>query len=248
MTAAYRFAFLAALASSAACTVHGDKTPPLAGPSEFATSITVTATPDSIAQDGASQSSIAVTARDVNGKGISALSLRLGMAVNGIGAGLRAPVRADHRDRVGRPGDRDIHGASSAAVARRRIGESCHHLRHPDRLELSDGEFAVSAEIRLVPPGVVLPPAGTPTPVFTVTPTPVLAGVAANFDASRSCATASRLQFDRRHHQLRVELRRRHVWQWTDAPRIPSRSAGSIHSDADSDQRPGCAARLRRSR
>jgi PKD repeat protein len=45
-----------------------------------------------------------------------------------------------------------------------------------------------TAEIRLVAPGVILPPAGTPTPRFSYSPTPVALDVAAHFDASASCA------------------------------------------------------------
>jgi large repetitive protein len=40
--------------------------------------------------------------------------------------------------------------------------------------------------IRLVPPGVILPPAGTPTAAFSVTPVPVNLNVPATFDASAS--------------------------------------------------------------
>src|SRR5437660_496466 len=48
---------LAALAMSAACTVHRTETPQLTGPSAMATDITLTATPDTLTQDGASQAS-----------------------------------------------------------------------------------------------------------------------------------------------------------------------------------------------
>jgi len=46
-----------------------------------------------------------------------------------------------------------------------------------------------TVDIRLLPPGVVLPPASAPTAAFTVSPIPVSSGVATNFDASSSCAT-----------------------------------------------------------
>jgi PKD repeat protein len=42
------------------------------------------------------------------------------------------------------------------------------------------------ASIRLVPPGVILPPAGTPTARFVVTPTPVTVNTPALFDGSTS--------------------------------------------------------------
>ena len=52
----------AALMVGAACTVHQTTSPALTGPSELATSVRITATPDSISQDGASQSSVVVSA------------------------------------------------------------------------------------------------------------------------------------------------------------------------------------------
>ena len=67
---------------SAACTTS-QTTCRRSRASEFALSLRVTATPDSISQDGASQSSIVVNAFDPNGKGISGLALRMDMAVNG---------------------------------------------------------------------------------------------------------------------------------------------------------------------
>jgi hypothetical protein len=63
-----RISTAALLLLSAACTTSQQTVPPLAGPSEFALSLRVTATPDSISQDGASQSSIVVNAFDSNGK------------------------------------------------------------------------------------------------------------------------------------------------------------------------------------
>ena len=76
-------AFLVALAFSAACGVHQTEAPGLAGPSELATSMVITATPDSISQDGASQASITVFVRDANAKPMQGLAIRLDMAVNG---------------------------------------------------------------------------------------------------------------------------------------------------------------------
>ena len=48
-----------------------------------------------------------------------------------------------------------------------------------------------TANIRLTPIGVILPPADSPTPSFTVTPTPVTE-LSALFDASASCGGATR--------------------------------------------------------
>src|SRR5689334_17676127 len=71
-----------ALAGSA-CAVHQTDVPGISGPSELSLSLTVTATPDSISQDGASQSAISVLARDANGKPMSGLPIRLDMQVGG---------------------------------------------------------------------------------------------------------------------------------------------------------------------
>src|SRR5689334_19232488 len=69
---------VAALAAVAAtgCGVTETPAPALTGPSEFAQSISLTATPDFLVQDGVSQSRIEAIARDANGKPISGLAIR----------------------------------------------------------------------------------------------------------------------------------------------------------------------------
>jgi len=78
-------AILVAAVVLAGCTVHQTEAPALAGPSDLALSIRVTALPDSISQDGGSQSSIQVTAIGPDGKGKAALALRMDMFVDGVG-------------------------------------------------------------------------------------------------------------------------------------------------------------------
>ena len=46
--------------------MNDQEPPPIAGPSEFAQSVGVSVCPDSLPQDGASQSHVTVTARDAN--------------------------------------------------------------------------------------------------------------------------------------------------------------------------------------
>jgi len=46
------------------CTIKEQETPDLSGPSEFGTAIVLSASPDILTQDGASQSMITVTTRD----------------------------------------------------------------------------------------------------------------------------------------------------------------------------------------
>ena len=79
-----RAAIALALIATAACTVKDTQAPPLSGPSGLALTLNVNAIPDSINQDGGSQSSVKVTAIGPDGKGISGLALRLDMSVNGL--------------------------------------------------------------------------------------------------------------------------------------------------------------------
>ena len=101
---------------------------------------------------------------------------------------LRDAVHEEHRDGDRRPGDDGLHRASSASAHGTNFehgDDSCdgHWHRCP-------ASVPFSADIRLVPPGVILPPAQTPTPDFAVTPTPVSLNVPAIFDASASCGGA----------------------------------------------------------
>jgi PKD repeat protein len=72
----------ASIVLSAACTVHQTEAPPLTGPSELALSLTMAASPDHVTQDGSSTATIAITARDVNGKPLPNVELRFDIAVN----------------------------------------------------------------------------------------------------------------------------------------------------------------------
>src|SRR5262245_36100007 len=75
---------LAAALAIGACTIHQPEVPPVAGPSVLALSITPLAIPDSISQDGASQSSIQVTVLDANSRPIPGVTLRADMSIGGV--------------------------------------------------------------------------------------------------------------------------------------------------------------------
>ena len=68
---------LAAVLTIGGCTLNNQTPPPLAGPSGLALSITVTASPDVITQDGQAQSQIGVLALDANSQPVRGLTLRL---------------------------------------------------------------------------------------------------------------------------------------------------------------------------
>ncbi len=77
MKAFIRTSLAVALVASVSCTVKQTDVPGLTGPSEFATSIRLTATPDTIRHDGVDSSSMLVSVADVNGSPVAGLQLRL---------------------------------------------------------------------------------------------------------------------------------------------------------------------------
>ena len=85
MASLSRFAGLVLLAASVgACTTKKTEAPDPTGPSELATSLSLSATPNTIPQDGASESVIVIQARDANSQPFRNLSLRLDIAVGGV--------------------------------------------------------------------------------------------------------------------------------------------------------------------
>lgn len=68
---------------AAACTTKKTEPPPEAGPSEFATSLALSASPDVLSQDGASTSVVTIVARNASGQPAANLSLRADISVNG---------------------------------------------------------------------------------------------------------------------------------------------------------------------
>src|SRR5215216_1994434 len=79
-----RLAALSLAVSSASCTISRSEAPSPTGPSTLATSLTVTASPDTLVQDGASQSSIIVTAIGPNGRPLPNISIRLNTSIEGV--------------------------------------------------------------------------------------------------------------------------------------------------------------------
>jgi PKD repeat protein len=185
---------------SSACSVSPTSTPPLAGPSGFALSFALTATPDSISQDGASQSSIVVTALDVNGKAVSGVTFRLNMFVGGqpgaygtlsgstIVTGSNGQANVVYT--APPPPAAGANPATCAPVATSiSLPGTCVTISAtPISTGFASGTVSQSVVIHLVPIGIVLPPSSTPTAQFVITPTPVTTNVATNFDASSSCA------------------------------------------------------------
>jgi PKD repeat protein len=62
---------LAAAISLAGCSIDKQTAPAVTGPSEFGLAVTMTASPDQLPRDGASQSIVTITARDASGASIA---------------------------------------------------------------------------------------------------------------------------------------------------------------------------------
>ena len=162
------------------CTTKKTEAPDLSGPSELATSISLTASPDILNQDGQSTSAITILARDGNGQPLKGLSLRADIEVNNVvtdfgqlsaknvatGADGRAtvvykaPASVDSVDR-----------ATMVTIAVTPLSGDAH------------ADFARTVQIRLVPTGTV---SGglTQVPDFVISPSSPNVLESVTFDAS----------------------------------------------------------------
>jgi len=178
------------------CTVHSTDTPELSGPSEFAQSFKITATPDAINQDGGSQSSVAVNAFDANGRPKSGVTFRLDMRVNGeVGDYGTLSFKNIVTNGEGRassvytaPPAPPVGSSTPTCRAQSTVtvpGACVEIVATPIGTDFA-GANTQSVDIRLMPTGVIIPPAGTPTASFTFTPSAPAANSPVQFDASGS--------------------------------------------------------------
>jgi PKD repeat protein len=167
----------------AACTVKHTDVPPLAGPSELALGVTLQAVPDSILQDGGSQSSIMVEVHGPNNTPVRALPLRAEIRVDGIvqdfgSLSSKTMVTGDDgRARLiytAPPPSTVSQQGSSVTIAVVPIGGDYR------------GETFRTVDIRLVPQGVIGPSNPGLVPRFTFEPKTPTAFSKVNFDASET--------------------------------------------------------------
>jgi PKD repeat protein len=182
-----------ALGLTGACTMSSQEPPPLSGPSEFALSISVSASPDVLPLDGASQSLVTVTARDAAGQPIRNLTLRASTVVDGS--------------------PRDFGTLSARSIATGSDGRATFVYTAPPAPAVAVDNFTVvdivvtpigtdfnnstsrTAAIRLVPPSVIIPPDGL-QPSFTFAPANPLENQTVLFDASSSQGAIVEYQWD----------------------------------------------------
>jgi len=178
----------AVLALSAGCTLKSQDAPPLSGPSELGTSITLTASPDAINQDGGSQSLITITARDSKGNPLRSLSLRTDIFVGGIHTDFGTlSARSVVTDSNGRA---TLIYTAPAAPAGPAVdtNTTVTIVATPLGTDFAN-EVSRLVTIRLLPVGVVVPPDGL-NPQFTFTPSSPLDHQPVLFDASTSTSAA----------------------------------------------------------
>lgn len=179
----------------AGCTVHQTEAPPLSGPSDLALSVSMTSVPDTLSQDGGSQASIKATAKGPDGKAIAALPFRVEMRAPDA-SGTMVPqdfgTLSARTVVTGTDGVASVVYTAPAAPVGGVTGTCngltgiCVEIVMTPTTNSFGSVQPTTTTIRLVPPGVILPPAGTPTASFTITPTPATQGSPVTFDASAS--------------------------------------------------------------
>lgn len=173
-----------AVIASASCSVEPVSAPQPTGPSEFALSLSVSATPDVIRQDGIAQSTIQIQARNAQALPISGLSVRLETLANGqvvdfgVLSSRTVTTGSDGRASVTyvAPGPPPASAEDDVLVTIRAT---------PIGSDYGNAQ-ARTTSIRLTRPGVILPPNGTPQPSFFASPASAAENEAVFFDASAS--------------------------------------------------------------
>jgi PKD repeat protein len=176
--------FVAAGLALAGCTIKKTDKPPLAGPSELALALSLYANPDVLTQDGASQSQVVIQARDPNGQPVKNLPLRADIVVDGVYVDYgRLSAKNLVTESDGRA--TTFYTPPIASLIAVDPGRVVTILVTPIGSDYRGAEPR-RVDIRLVPPGVITPPNGTPTPAFSFSPTSPLTYTPVYFDASAS--------------------------------------------------------------
>ncbi len=173
---------LSTAALAASCTVSSTPAPPLMGPSEMSLSLTISANPDVLSMDGSSQTLVTVEARDSNGQPAANVPLRIeiladGQAIDfGTLSARTLVTNSSGRATFTYTAPPTVGGTIpklDITVTPTGSGDASSHLRR-------------TINIRLVPPGVILP--GGLTATFTFSPDPPQAYADVLFNASNSRA------------------------------------------------------------
>jgi PKD repeat protein len=167
-----KFAFiipLIVIAAVAGCTTEKTPAPPMTGPSEFALRLSLQSVPDSILQDGASQSAINIEATGADSRPVRGLGLRIETQVGGV---MQDFGTLSARSVVtGEDGRARVTYTAPPQSGQSASGETVVTFFVTPIGTDYRGEQARSVDLRLVPPGVILPPNNAPNAAFTFSPT-----------------------------------------------------------------------------
>jgi PKD repeat protein len=166
--------------TAAACTLKDTEAPALAGPSELGLRLHLSLVPDSIFQDGFSQTVLNIDATGADGRPVRGLAMRIDIFEGGV---LYDIGTLSAKTVVS--GDDGRARAIYTAPPREFEGQG----RIVTFLVTPIGDDFRSAvgrqvDLRLVPPGVILPPNAAPVPDFSFSPTAPKVMDVVNFDAS----------------------------------------------------------------
>ncbi len=166
------------------CRAKKQSAPQPSGPSELGTSLAMSANPDTLRQDGASQSQIAIQARDASGQPLRNLPLRLDIVIGGAIADY-GQISAKNIVTGSDGRATAVYTSPEPPVDSVDNGTTVQILATPVGTDAANA-VARSVSIRLVPPGVILPPNGAPKAAFVFSPSAPLAQSDVTFDASSS--------------------------------------------------------------
>jgi PKD repeat protein len=177
---------LAAMALAPACTTKKNEAPSLSGPSELGLSLAISATPDVLTKDGVSTSTIVITARNENSQAAGGVGLRVETVVGGA---LQDYGRLSTKNvTTGSDGRATVvyTAPSGPASGNSQDDESLLTVIVSPAGTNFSNTVSREATIRLVPSGVILPPAGNPVARFSFAPAAPQEGQDISFDASAS--------------------------------------------------------------
>jgi PKD repeat protein len=178
------WAVSALLGLAAGCAVESVSTPAPTGPSEFSTSLGISVTPDMIRQDGSSTATIALHARGAEGLPVVGLTVRLDVLVGStvvdfgtlsnrtVSTGTDGRATTVYQSPSAPPPS--VQDDTTVTIRATMIGANYQN------------SLPRTAELRLVRPGVILPPNGAPVPSFFISPSTGREDEPLLFDASAS--------------------------------------------------------------
>lgn len=178
----------AAAVLASGCTVKQTEVPALTGPSEFAISVSMSATPDTLIAGGTQQAAIVIQARDTSGAPKANQQFRLYTEVEGamvsFGSFSAPAVVTGSDGRATAVYMMPTFSPFMAGTPARRVSI----IAVPVGTDYN-GAVSNSVAVLVVPPPVPSGVSGAPTPALTASATTVKVGQLVTFDASQSAAS-----------------------------------------------------------